>query len=214
MEDGRDGCCAPVFSVLVRKEGIEMRYLVIALVALAFATSALAVQNPDIRIYLDVEPPGYVHEVHPAVGTTFVVYICFDCFGPGGGTRGTGVLFVRTFEGFKLSQLIVPPGLGFGDVEIDGWTFAFEQCAYPDASGVVVAALVEYLYMGTPGTLDIAPHPGTGRNTLDCNYQEDDQYCIYANLGVSMPPNPGEDCPCGPNPVEEATWGGIKSLYR
>lgn len=63
--------------------------------------------------------------------------------------------------------------------------------------------MITYLYLGVPGTLDILPHghimPGTGREAIDCNFNSD-YYCMAANLGVSMPPNPGEDgCYCFPS---------------
>ena len=198
-----------------------MKALLAALMIAAFAMTAFAGTNPDIRIYLDVDPPFGVHEVHPEPGATFDVYVCLDCFGEGGGTRGTAFLLVRTFAGFKLSQTSLLGGLDFGDAETDpGWTLAAgADCVYPDANGVVCVGRLTYLYQGVAGTLDILPHgqdePGTGREVLDCDFASD-FYCVYANLGVSMPPNPGESgCDCEPpSPVEDATWGGIKSLYR
>jgi len=198
-----------------------MKALLAVLMIAAFAVTAFGGTNPDVRIYLDVDPPFGVHEVHPDVGTTFDVYVCLDCFGEGGGTRGTAFLLVRTFSGFKLAQVAMLGGLDFGDAETDpGWTMAAgTDCVYPDVNGIVVVGSIQYLYQGAPGTLDILPHgqvePGTGREVLDCEFASD-FYCVYANLGVSMPPNPGEiGCDCEPaSPVEDATWGSIKSLYR
>ena len=193
-----------------------MKYFVIALMVLGFAVMATADQNPDIRIYLEADPNNDVHEIHPLANETFDVYVCLDCFGPGGGTRGTAFLLVRTFAGYKLAQMALLGGLDFGDAEVDGWTIAAgADCVYPDADGVVCVGVITYLYLGVPGTLDVVPHPGTGSEVLDCDFLSD-YYCVYANLGVSMPPNPGDpDCDCPDNnPVEDSTWGGIKSLYR
>jgi hypothetical protein len=198
-----------------------MKSLLAVLMIGAFAVTAFAGANPNIRIYLDVDPPVKVHEIHPDAGTTFDVYVCVDCFGEGSGTRGTAFLLQRTFTGFKLSQTSLMGGLDFGDAETDpGWTLAAgADCVYPDANDVACIAVIQYLYQGGPGTLDLLPHglvePGTGREVLDCDFASD-FYCIYANLGVSVPPNPGEtDCICEPaSPVEDATWGSIKSLYR
>ena len=53
--------------------------------------------------------------------------------------------------------------------------------------------MIQYLYLGVPGTLDIVPHPGTGREVLDCDFASD-FYCILGHLGVCTPPNPGEEC--------------------
>ena len=197
-----------------------MKHLLIAVAILAFAATAFAGANPDIRIYLDADPPNHVHEIHPAPSEQFNVYVCFDCFGDdpvSSGTRGFAFLLNRTFGGFKLAQTqICAGGLDFGDAEIDGWTIAAgANCVYPDVDGVVCCAWITYLYTGPEGTLDLAPHPGTGAEVLDCDYLSD-YYCVHANLGVSMPPNPGDpDCDCPDNnPVEDSTWGGIKSLYR
>jgi len=171
-------------------------------ILLLWCCSALAAQNPDARIYLDVDPPNLVHRVDPSPSATFDVYVCVDCFGQDGGTRGTAFLLVRTFGGFKLAQTALLGGLDFGDAEVDpGWTIAAgADCVYPDADGVVCVGVVTYLYTTPGGTLDLLPHgqlnPGTGREILDCNF-ESDFYCIYANLGVGEDPNPGQpDCEC------------------
>jgi hypothetical protein len=197
-----------------------MKRLLIAMVIMAFATTAFAGANPDVRIYLDADPNNHIHEIHPLPSETFDVYVCLDCFGENSGTRGTAFLLFRTFGGFKLAQTALLGGLDFGDAEVDpGWTIAAgADCVYPDADGVVCVGVLTYLYTGPEGQLSILPHgqvePGTGREVLDCDFLSD-YYCIHANLGVSMPPEPGDpDCECEPNPVEDSSWGGIKALYR
>ena len=100
-----------------------MKAVLTVLMVAAFAVTAVAGTNPDIRIYLDIDPPFGIHEVHPEAGTTFDVYVCLDCYGAGGGTRGTAFLLVRTFSGFKVAQTSLMGGLDCGDAEIDpGWT--------------------------------------------------------------------------------------------
>ncbi|MEE8573474.1 MAG: hypothetical protein V3T20_09420 [Gemmatimonadota bacterium] len=188
--------------------------LALALVATLVAGPALAVENPNISIWLDADPPNAVTMVEPGEGETFTVSVILDCFSETGGTRGIAFLFDRTFSGFKLSQTNLLGGLFFGDVEIDGFTIAAgEACVYP-TGGIVVAAEIQYLYNGDPGTITILPHAGTGRNALDCDFEEDDQYCIAGGFGVHMAA-PGNDEGCGCDaPIEAATWGAIKSLYR
>jgi hypothetical protein len=171
-----------------------MRFVAMVL-AVAAAVPTLAGQNPGIRIYLDTDPPNHVHEACPEANQTFDVYVCLDGFGPGGGTRGTAFLLERTFVGFKLEQEALLGGLDFGDAEVDGWTIAAgEDCVYPDPFiDVVVVARITYMYLGVPGTLDVLPHPYTGRHVFDCDFDDFDQYCMAGNLGVCMPPNPPED---------------------
>lgn len=183
---------------MLRRQLVAMTTLVFLLWCSVGSTG----QNSNIRIYLDAQPNDQVHEIHPVASETFDVYVCLDCFGEGGGTRGTAFLLVRTFAGFKLAQTALLGGLDFGDAEVDpGWTIAAGgDCVYPDDDGVVCVARITYLYLGVPGTLDIRPHgqvePGTGREVIDCNFLSD-YYCILANLGVSVPPNPGDDdCEC------------------
>lgn len=193
--------------------------LALALVAVFIAGTAFAAENPNVSIWLDADPPNAVTMVEPGNGETFTVSIIMDCFGETGGTRGIAFLFERTFSGFKLGQTNLLGGLFFGDVEVDpGYTIAAgADCVYP-SDGIVVAAQIEYLYQGEPGTITILPHgliePGTGRNALDCDFEEDDQYCIAGGLGVHMAaPGNDEGCSCD-SPVEEATWGAIKAFYR
>jgi len=187
--------------------------LMLILVSL-ISLPAAAGQNPDIQIYLDADPPNFVHEVSPGSSETFDVYVCLTCFGPGGGTRGTAFLLARTFQGFKLSQTSLMGGLDFGDAEVDGWTLAAgADCLYPDAADVVCVGVIQYLYLGVPGTLDLQPHAGTGREVLDCEFLSD-YYCIRGHLGVGVPPNPGEECDCPTTAVEETTWSRLKAMYR
>jgi hypothetical protein len=192
------------------------RALLSLLLVVFVAAPVLAMENPDIRIYLDADPPNLLHRVDPGAGSTFDVYVVLDCFGENGGTRGTAFLFERSFTGFKLAQSALLGGLDFGDVEVDGWTIAAgTDCVYPDVNGIVPVGMVTYLFQAGPGAIDLFPHPGTGRQVLDCNFADDDEYCIFANMGVGQPPNPGEEgCTCTPAPVENATWGAIKSFYR
>jgi hypothetical protein len=210
-------CPSQTTLVLAKLEEADMKYAAILLILATSAAQATAVQSPNIRVFLDADPPNHVHEICPEPQTVFEVYVCFDCFGPDGGLRGAVLAFARTFGGFKLGQFnLLPDGLEIGDPEIQpgGWSFVGADCVYPDDSGIVIAASVTYLYTGQPGTLDVVPAEDQPRKTLDCLFQEDDLFCVRANLGVCVPPNPGEDCDCAPTSVQAISWGGIKGLYR
>jgi hypothetical protein len=188
--------------------------LAIALATLAVAVAAAADMNPDIRIYLDVDPPYYVHEICPEEGTEFRVYICLDTLGPDGGTRGARFWCPMDFGGVRVGEMDLLGGLALGDVEDPwgGWmVVSGPDCVYPDEHGVVVVGSLTYLYTGPPGTLDIAPCGVEPRATIDCGFLYD-WFCVHANLGVCAPPNPGEEGCI--SPVEELTWGSIKAMYR
>jgi len=180
--------------------------LAVALVAAVACGTAWAGDNPDIRIYLDVDPPNYVHRIDPDVNDMFDVYICLDTFGEGAGTRGVGVLFDRTFGGIKTGQTNLLGGLDMGDVEVDGWScVAGADCVYPDENGIVTVGYVSYLYTGAPGGIAILEHPVSGTEVLDCNDIED-HFIVIGNLGVNADPPEA--------PVEARSWGSIKALYR
>jgi len=198
-----------------------MRVLLIILTVLVMAVPVLADQNPDLGIYLDLDTgtPIADNEICPNPNDTFDVYVCFDRFGDGGGMLGAAFMFDRTFGGFKLVQSNLLGGLDFGDVEADGWALTSGASAvYPDANGVVVAASVQYLYLGTPGTITITPHPVDSNSAADAD-NELDYWCIHSiahcgasgNLGVCATPDDGD---CLASPVAESSWGSIKALYR
>jgi len=200
-----------------------VKQLLIALMLVAIAIPAVAFENPDLAIFLSADDDTgneVVNEVCPGVNETFMVYTCFDRFGDGGGMLGAAFKFDRTFGGFKLTQTNLLPGLDFGDVEIDGWAItAGANCQYPDANGILVAAACQYLYLGTPGTITITPHPIDLNSAADC-LNELDFWCVASldshghegNFGCCAAPADGD---CEPTvPVEDATWGSIKSLYR
>jgi hypothetical protein len=51
---------------------------VIAVSILAAASAAWSGGNPDVRIYIDFDPPNYVHECTPEPYQTFNAYVCLD----------------------------------------------------------------------------------------------------------------------------------------
>jgi len=200
-----------------------VKRLMMVLMVLAFAATAFADQNPELAIFLDSDMDtgnAVVNEICPDVNDQVLVYVCFDQFGVGGGMLGAAFLFDRTFGGIKLTQTNMLGGLGFGDVEVDGWAItAGADCQFPDANGVIVAASVGYLYLGTAGTITLLPHPVDGAVGSDCDNLFDtwciasiDSHGLSGNFGFCMTPDDGDCIP--PVPVENATWGSIKSLYR
>lgn len=58
------------------------RLLVLGLVVL-LASSAHAGGNPGVRIYIDFDPPNYMHSISPQPYSTVEAYICLDNLGTG-----------------------------------------------------------------------------------------------------------------------------------
>jgi len=193
-----------------------MRYCAVLLATLLLVGSGLAGQNPDIRVYLDFDPPSGVDRIDPDVGTFFNVYILLDCFGPAGGCRGVALAFERTFGGVLGAQVNLLGGLDFGNVEDAhiGWVYAAgADCVYPDSSGILVTAYVTYYYTGPPGWLRILRTEIDQGLTVDCDF-EGDYFCIAGHAGVGADPPAAEVCSCGTSAVRSSSWGTMKALYR
>jgi len=201
-----------------------MRVLMATFLALLVAGTAFAGTNPDVRVYLDFDESGA--GVHRLDGLTIMeivdVYVVLDCLGEGSGTRGLGFTFER--EG-TLTAIIGTPvnllgGLSNGNPESPtpsdgGCNFlAGGACVYPDVNGVVVAGYVPYTYVAGSGYVKIGPNTISGRQVLDCDFNDDDDFCVYSHVAVDEDPPAGDaDCDCD-SPVELETWGAIKGLFR
>ena len=192
------------------------RLLALGLVLLA--CSAHAGGNPDIRIYIDFDPPNYVHEIMPEQYTTFDAYVCLDQVGEG-----------VTCASFRLPDLVEEcPGviatgswtiLMHGDLPICyypwmyGGTFlcSYECCTAEEEP--VLLGYATYFYLGGSCCLHILDNVEYPRWVVDCRDPgEVDHYCVLANGSIN-----GGECPagdCSPVPVQGGTWGTIKSLYR
>lgn len=190
-----------------------------ATVALSVILPAMCIANPvpDPEV-LFLEFDDGMNCIWPSPSTTFTVTVFLDNMDViacgEDGTLGVAFMFDRTFGGFKLSQTNLLPGLDFGDVEAGGWAItAGADCVAPDADGVIRVAEVEYLYLGTPGVIDLLPHPVDGNVFADC----DNLLCTWplpvvagGVVGVGMEPPRG----CYLVPIEDYSWGSIKALYR
>ena len=60
-----------------------MKRLLVGALLVAIAGSASAGGNPDVRIYVDFDPPNYVHEFTPDLYTITEAHICMDMIGEG-----------------------------------------------------------------------------------------------------------------------------------
>jgi len=200
-----------------------VRRFLIAVVVAALAVPAFAIENQNLTIFLDTDGDTStepVNEVCPPTNGTFDVFVCFGQFGDGGGMLGAAFGFERTFTGYKLTQTNLLGGLDFGDVEVDGWAItAGANCQYPDATGILVAAQVSYLYLGVPGSISVVPHPIDLNSAADC-LNELDFWCVPSvnshglsgNFGVCTVAPDGN---CEPTvPTEDRSWGSIKALYH
>jgi hypothetical protein len=206
------------------------RALLVLLMIPALTAIASAGQNPYIRAYIDFDPPNYVHEVYPApytVVTTYLVLDCFDWQGIQDAGMWTISLCFSLTEGMSLATGLqcLLPGIPFalGDWET-GTTLSGSECAMSDGSvpennGIVLVARIDIYYSGEPGDILIMDHPNWPRLVTDCHepMPGEDHYRILAHGALGKPHEPGDPGAdfCGdPSPVEGASWGTIKGMFR
>jgi hypothetical protein len=201
------------------KEGADnMKNLLAILVIAALATTAMAGDNPQVYAYISFDPAGAedVNAVMPAQYTTVNAYVCLGC------VNGMTTLSFRLNNalaecpGVMATEQftnLLPGNLGIGDAfTAPGLTVASTECMTMDP---VIVGYASYFYLGGACCIQIVDHADYPRWVVDCNEPGlVDFYCLkgHGSVGGAVCPS-GEDCPCG-SPVEDATWGGIKSLYR
>ena len=193
------------------------RLLVLGLVVL-LACTAYAGGNPDARIYLDFDPPNYVHEFTPTIYTEFSVFVCLDQLGQG----MTTVSFRLTNLQEEYPGMFPPPSIWSllpGGLPIwwsvwdePGATFVSSECMGAGGEPLPVAE-IRLFSLGYSACLEILDHTEYTRWVVDCSEPgEVDQYCVLAHGSIGGEPCPDGDCDSVA--VQGASWGSIKSLYR
>jgi hypothetical protein len=215
-----------------------MKNVLIALVVLALAVPAIAGQNPNVGIYLYTTSTGIGGanwKASPVPASNTSVYVCFDQFGVGGGLYGASWQFIETPGPDFLSTTNQYAGVGGLTIGTPGLAPGVAMTVgavpvYPNANGIIVLARIRY---ETPemasrgGSIQIVPHGSDGRAVADANNNLDfwcvhsvayplefgQTYGLSGHFGWDAPPVIDGDC-TPPSPVQSATWGSIKALYR
>ena len=192
-----------------------MKRLLIVGMVLAMASLALAGGNPAVKAYVSFDQTGAGGLEHNYAMTQYVgfnAYFCFsdldmgltvvsfminnplvECPGLFASQSFTNLLDIIVgdpFTGMSLASTTCRPG----PVEVVGYLNLF-----PIAVGDCCVVILD--------------DPDFPRWVVDCTLPngEVDFYCVLSNGTIGA-----ADCPpgdCG-SPVEDATWGGIKALYR
>lgn len=149
---------------------------------------------------ITVTPPftlTYVYVVHVAPGGA----VASEFMAPKP-VCGTGATWIGDQEQF-------PCLIGCGDSQT-GKTIGYGLCLV----GSIHVTTIVYFNLGSSEACcpyPVLPHPnspGGKVQVADCNYN------IVPAVGLMAMVNGNATCPCGyPVPVEETTWGRIKSLY-
>ncbi|MCK4510873.1 hypothetical protein KAW64_03995 [bacterium] len=192
-----------------------MRVIAIAVLVLLFVGAGTALANPIIGdwLYIDFDPPNYGHEVYPAAFEAVDAYVMFSTpdFLWSGLTSVSFALEVTPGMGSSYEFTPLLPGdLAVGDWN-SGITVLSTECV-PTTDAPIMIGRLSFVYEGTPGYVAIVDHPDYPRWTMNCDDPaEPFSYCVCWHGGVGVPGVTGD---CGVSPVEDVTWGTIKSLYR
>ena len=196
-----------------------MKTLLAILVVAAMAVTASAGLNPQVYAYISFDAAGdeTANAVAPAPYSTVDAYFCLGCV-EGGMTTVSFLLnnAMADCPGVMATQSFVnllPGNLAIGDAfAAPGITIASTECMNVTP---VIVGYGTYFYLGGACCIQILDHGEYPRWVVDC--QEPgvvDYYCVtsHGSVGGATCPD-GETCLCD-SPVEDATWGGIKALYR
>ena len=194
-----------------------MKYIGIAILTLALSVSAFAGGNPSVQCYVSFDQTGAGAAIHEYAMTQYVgfnAYFVFheldmgltvvsfminnpqaECpglFASQSFTNLMDIIVGDPFTGMSLASTTCRPG----PVEVVGYLNLFPTAVEGDCCVVIL------------------DDPDFPRWVVDCTLPngEVDFYCVESNGTIGM-----GDClegDCGASPVEDATWGGIKALYR
>ena len=188
------------------------RLLVVGMVMLV-AVTAFAGGNPNVKAYIDFDPPNRLHAYTPAPFETFNAYICFGDLDMG----LTSASFAIADPGVACPGVFAPPSftntlpgdLAIGNI-FTGITLSSTGCEPPPD---VCVGYLTLFYIGGDCCIEILDHPDYPRWVTDCNDPAQvDFYCVLSHGTVGAGVCPEGDCEV--NPVEDSSWAGIKALYR
>jgi hypothetical protein len=190
-----------------------MKAVIPLLLVLATVTLASGGQNPRVFAYVDFDPPHGVHRVDPELYEVVHAHFMLDCI-QGDFSNISVALYVSPEMSLNTGyDNALPNGFYLGDGFEEGITIGSFDCLSESPLAFAIAHIV---YSGVPGDVMIIDHPTWPRWVVDCSqpYPDVDYYCLLSQGGVGKDPEPtGEMCGC-PTPVEDASWGSIKALFR
>jgi hypothetical protein len=192
-----------------------MRLFAIVVLALCLTLPGLAGANPVIGnwLYIDFDPPGYVHSVYPEPYTYVDAYVMFGHpeFPENGLTCASFALQLTPGMASGVSFAGLLPGNLWTGSWDTGITVCATECVGLNEGPVEIGVLSLY-YLGQPGDVAIIDHPEYPRWVVDCNDPgQVVSYCVYTHGGIGKNNVVGD---CGVNPVEDVSWAAVKALYR
>jgi hypothetical protein len=188
-----------------------MRLAIVASACLLGAAAALANPVAFDMVFVDFDPPNFVGRLDTTPGAVFDAYIVVSVdAAPGGQFKGVALRLEVSPEIVPLALVGLDPiVITDGDWET-GVILQAPDCVGP---GPIPVGVFQCLYVGSgPGDILIRDHPIYPRHIWDCEEPQGViEYCVLWHGGINKDPLVGD---CGGNPVEDASWGAIKGLYR
>ena len=188
-----------------------MARVAVVAVALLVASGAFAGGNPEVIAYVDFDPPNRMHECWPEPYEWFSAYLCLGNLDDGMKCVSFYLPDLDGLTGYAIIDNVLPGG----SLDCDpgnpspGCTWCSTSCqAGPD----VCFARLDIFYESGSFCIEIIDHSSYPRRVQDCGDPAGfDEYCVLAHGSVNGAVCPDGDCG---TPVENGTWGTIKSLYR
>jgi hypothetical protein len=180
-----------------------------AAVSCLFAVTASA--NPIIgeQVYVDFDPPNQTHSVYPELFETVEAYVVVDL------TMGyredfRAIYFRMATTPGTADQPTFTNLLPGAIVEGDWFNGISITVDCVSAVPPLPIGKLTFVYNGIPGDVTIEPHPESPALLISC-LDEWLVFCVRMHGGVAKEAPEGD---CYASPVEDASWGAIKGLYR
>ena len=184
-------------------------------IAIAFAVCALcpliAAGNPIIgeQVYIDFDPPNLTHSVYPAPFEEVEAYVVVDLVN--GYTEDFSSIYFRLATTPGTADLPTFTNLVPGAI-VEGDWFSGISITTDCVSAVPPLPIgkLSFIYNAIPGDVKIEEHPEHPNLIINCS-EEWNVFCVRMHGGVAKEAIEGD---CFGSPVEDASWGAIKGLYR
>ena len=181
-----------------------MRTILALLMVVALCVPAFAGGNPDVQCYVSFDQTGAGDVVHNYDMTMYVGFNAYFCFTE----LDSGITTVV----FRINNPQVECAGLFASQSFTNLMDIIIGDPYTGMSLASTACRPGPVVVGDC-CVNILDDPDFPRWVVDCeDPPEADFYCVLENGTIGLGDCPEGDCEI--NPVEDATWGGIKALYR
>jgi len=188
-----------------------VRIAIVTAAAVCCLFTVTASSNPIIgeQVYVDFDPLNEVHSVYPALFEAVEAYVVVD-------------LMMGYHEDFRAIYFRLATTPGMADqptftnllpgavVEGDWFSGISITVDCVSAAPPVPIGKLSFVYNGIPGDVTIEEHPDSPDLIISC-LDEWLVFCVRMHGGVGKEAPEGD---CYGSPVENASWGAIKGLYR